>query len=119
MSTHRRITVSDNGGVSVIRFVDKKIVDSGSIEQLGEELNSLVTVDKRNMILLNFDTVEFMSSAALNKLISLNTKVKAAAGRLKLCCLRAEIKEVFTITRLDRVFDLRKTEVDAIAAFKL
>jgi len=119
MSTHRRITVSDNGGVSVIRFVDKKIVDSGSIEQLGEELNSLVTVDKRSMILLNFDTVEFMSSAALNKLISLNNKVKAAAGRLKLCCLRAEIKEVFTITRLDRVFDLRKTEADAIAAFKL
>jgi anti-sigma B factor antagonist len=119
MATQRRITVSDNEGVSIVRFVDKKIVDSGSIEQLGEELNALVTVDKRNMILLNFDTVEFMSSAALNKLISLNSKVKAAAGRLKLCGLRAEIKEVFTITRLDRVFDLRKTEVDAIAAFKL
>ena len=119
MSTHRRITVVDDGGVSIVRFVDKKIVDSGSIEQLGEEMNSLVTVDKRNMILLNFDGVEFMSSAALNKLISLNTKVKAAAGRLKLCGLRAEIKEVFTITRLDRVFDLRKTEADAVAAFKL
>ena len=115
MSTHRRITVTDNGGVSVIRFVDKKIVDSGSIEQLGEELNSLVTVSKLDTILLNFDGVEFMSSAALNKLISLNTKVKAVAGRLKLCGLRAEIKEVFTITRLDRVFDLRKTEADAIA----
>ena len=119
MSTHRRITVTDNGGVSVIRFVDKKIVDSGSIEQLGEELNSLVTVSKLDTILLNFDGVEFMSSAALNKLISLNAKVKAVAGRLKLCGLRAEIKEVFTITRLDRVFDLRKTEADAIAAFKL
>lgn len=119
MSTHRRIVVSEDGGVSVVRFVDKKIVDSGSIEQLGEELNALVTVEQRNMLLLNFDGVEFMSSAALNKLISLNTKVKAAAGRLKLCCLRAEIKEVFTITRLDRVFDLRKTEADAIAAFKL
>ncbi len=119
MATHRRITVSDNNGVSVVRFVDKNIVDSGSIEQLGEELNSLVTVDKRNKVLLNFDSVEFMSSAALNKLISLNTKVKAAAGRLKLCCLRAEIKEVFTITRLDRVFDLRKSEEEAIEAFKL
>lgn len=119
MATHRRITVGDSGGVCVVRFVDKKIVDSGSIEQLGEEMNSLVTVDKHGMILLNFDGVEFMSSAALNKLISLNSKVKAAGGKLKLCCLRAEIKEVFTITRLDRVFDLRKTEADAIAAFKL
>lgn len=119
MATHRRISVSDNNGVSVVRFIDKKIVDSGSIEQLGEELNSLVTVEKLNKILLNFDSVEFMSSAALNKLISLNSKVKAAAGRLKLCCLRADIKEVFTITRLDRVFDLRKTEAEAIEAFKL
>ncbi len=119
MSTYRRIQVSEDAGVSVVRFVDKKIVDSATIEQLGEELNSLVTVEKRNMILLNFEGVEFLSSAALNKLISLNSKVKAAAGRLKLCSLRNEIKEVFTITRLDRVFDLRKTPEDAMAAFKL
>ena len=119
MSTYRRITVAEDGGVSIVRFVDKKIVDSATIEQLGEELSALVTTEKRNMLLLNFDGVEFMSSAALNKLISLNSKIKAAAGRLKLCCLRAEIKEVFTITRLDRVFDLRKTEADALAAFKL
>jgi anti-sigma B factor antagonist len=59
------------------------------------------------------------SSAALNKLISLNSKVKGAAGRLKLCTLRSEILEVFKLTRLDRVFDIRKTEEDALAAFKL
>ncbi len=119
MSTKRRIVVADDGPVSIVRFVDKKIVDSASIEQLGEELNSLVLVDNRNVLLLNFEGVEFMSSAALNKLISLNSKVKASQGRLKLCNLRAEIKEVFTITRLDRVFDIRSSELDAIEAFKL
>jgi anti-sigma B factor antagonist len=119
MTTRRRIVVTDDGGVTVVRFVDRKIVDSSSIEQLGEELNALVTVEKRNTILLNFEGVEFLSSAALNKLISLNSKVKAAGGRLKLCSLRAEIKEVFTITRLDRVFDIRKAELDAIEAFQL
>lgn len=119
MSTKRRIVVAEEGMVSIVRFVDKKIVDSASIEQLGEELNSLVLVENRNQILLNFEGVEFMSSAALNKLISLNNKVKQAEGRLKLCNLRAEIKEVFTITKLDRVFDIRKAELDALEAFKL
>ncbi len=119
MVSPRRIVVTDEGGVSIVRFVDRKIVDSGSIEQLGDELVALVTVEKRNMILLNFDGVEFLSSAALNKLISLNSKVKAAAGSLKLCSLRSEIKEVFSITKLDRVFDIRKTEQDALSAFKL
>jgi anti-sigma B factor antagonist len=119
MTTRRRILVVDDGAVSVVRFVDKKIVDSASIEQLGEELNSLVLVDNRAQLLLNFEGVEFMSSAALNKLISLNNKVKGVQGRLKLCNLRAEIKEVFSITKLDRVFDIRKAEIDAIEAFKL
>jgi anti-sigma B factor antagonist len=119
LSTKRRIVVAEEGPVSVVRFVDKKIVDSASIEALGEELNALVLVDKITIILLNFEGVEFMSSAALNKLISLNSKLKAAQGRLKLCNLRAEIKEVFTITRLDRVFDIRKTEPEALEAFKL
>jgi anti-sigma B factor antagonist len=119
MSTKRRIVVADANGVTVVRFVDRKIVDSGNIEQLGEELVALVTTDKCFNILLNFEGVEFLSSAALNKLISLNNKTKTAGGKLRLCNLRAEIKEVFTITKLDRVFDIRKSEADAIDAFKL
>jgi anti-sigma B factor antagonist len=119
MTTRRRIVVADQGPVSIVRFVDKKIVDSASIEQLGEELNSLVLVDNRGVLLLNFEGVDFLSSAALNKLISLNNKVKSVQGRLKLCNLRAEIKEIFTMTKLDRVFDIRKSESDALEAFKL
>jgi anti-sigma B factor antagonist len=119
MATYRRINVMDNNGVHVVHFVDKKIVDSGTIESLGDELTGLVLNEKKNMLLLNFDSVEFMSSAALNKLISLNKKVKDAAGQLKLCCLRPEIGEVFKITRLDRVFDIRKDEATGLAAFKL
>jgi len=49
----------------------------------------------------------------------LNKKVKDAAGQLKLCCLRPEIGEVFKITRLDRVFDIRKDEASGLSAFKL
>jgi anti-sigma B factor antagonist len=119
MGNYRRINVMDESGVSVVRFIDKKIVDSATIEMLGDELVSLVTNEKRSQILLNFEGVEFMSSAALNKLIKLNSSVKAANGRLKLCNLRAEIKDVFKITKLDRVFDLRKSQDDALAAFQL
>jgi anti-sigma B factor antagonist len=119
MSNQRRIVVTDTDGVSVVRFSDRKIVDSANIEQLGTELTSLVIDEDRHNLLLNFDGVEFMSSAALNKLISLNNKVKQAGGRMRLCGLRSEIKEVFTITRLDRVFDIRNSEEDALTAFKL
>ncbi len=45
-----------------------------------------------------------MSSAALNKLFLMDKRVKGAQGKLRLCNLRAEILEVFTITRFESRF---------------
>jgi anti-sigma B factor antagonist len=67
--------------------------------------------------LLNVSNVEFLSSAALGKLITLDRKVKAAKGRLKMSNIRPEIFEVFQITKLNKVFDIRTDEVEAISAF--
>ena len=117
MTERRRTTVVNIGDLATVRFNDKKIVDSANIEEMGDELRGIVDTDKMKHILLNFDGVEFLSSAALNKLILIDKKVKQAGGNLRLCNLREEIKEVFTITRLDRVFDIRKSESDALKAF--
>lgn len=119
MTDRRRIVVAIIGELATVRISDKKIIDSANIEELGSELFALVEKDHMRHILLNFDNVDFMSSAALNKLITLDKKVKEVGGVLRLCCLKAEIMEVFTITRLNRVFDIRKTENDALKAFGL
>ncbi|MDA8043592.1 MAG: STAS domain-containing protein, partial [Pirellulales bacterium] len=58
-----------------------------------------------------------LSSAALGKLITLDRKVKASKGRMKMCNIRPEIFEVFHITKLNKVFDIRKDETEAITAF--
>ncbi len=117
MTDRRRIIVATIGELATVRFIDKKIIDSTNIEEMGSELLAMVDDDRLKHILLNFDGVEFLSSAALNKLILLDKKVKQVGGVLRLCNLRAEIMEVFTITRLNRVFDIRTSESDALKAF--
>jgi anti-sigma B factor antagonist len=117
MSAHHRISASKVGDVTVVKFVDKKILDEASIQELGAELFGLVEHDNRKSILLNFTDVEFLSSAALGKLITLDRKVKAAKGRLKMSNIRPEIFEVFQITKLNKVFDIRSDEAEAISAF--
>ena len=81
------------------------------------ELFGLVEQERRRNLLLNFTNVEFLSSAALGKLITLDKKVKANGGRLKLSNIRPEIYEVFAITKLNKLFDIKDDEADAIAAF--
>ena len=118
MSSHKRIDVSKVGDVTVVRFVDKKILDEAGIQELGAELFFLIEHDNRRSILLNFENVNFLSSAALGKLITLDRKVKAAQGRLKMSNIRPEILEVFQITKLNKVFDIRAEEAEAVSAFQ-
>lgn len=116
MASQSRIDVSKVGDVTVVKFLDKKILDEVGIQELGAELFALVEQQNRKAILLNFDGVEFLSSAALGKLITFDRKVKAAKGRMKLCGIRPEILEVFQVTKLNKVFDIRAAEAEAISA---
>jgi anti-sigma B factor antagonist len=117
MSEYRQITVTDRDGISVVRFVSEKIVDELEIQELGDELTSLIEKDKRVALLLNFDGVRFLSSAALGKLIKLDQLVKQHESKLKFSNIRSDVYEVFKITKLDTVFDIRETEADALAGF--
>lgn len=115
MSDH--LEISEVGGITVVRFSDGKILDASNIEELGIQLFSLVENDDRIKMLLNFQNVEFLSSAALNKLIILDKKMKGANGQLKLCSLRPEIHEVFVITRLNQLFEIADDEQSGLDSF--
>jgi anti-sigma B factor antagonist len=117
MAGYRHLDVNEVGNVAVVRFRDRKIVEDVNIQELGQEMFHLIEADNRERVLLNFSLVEFLSSAALGKLITLEKKVKAHGGTLKLCNIRPEIYEVFAITKLNRVFDIKEDEADALATF--
>lgn len=117
MSGQRRLEVSEVGDVSVVRFVDRKILDVTNIHELGRELFQLVEELGRKKLLLNFSNVEFLSSETLGELIKLEKKVKQHAGKLVLSNIKPEILEVFVITRLNKLFDIREEEAEALAVF--
>ncbi len=117
MTAYRHLAINEVEDVVVVHFRNRRIIEDLSIQELGQELFQLVETDQRKKLVLNFSSVDFLSSAALGKLITLDKKVKAHNGALKLCCIRPEIFEVFKITKLDRLFDIRKDEADALAAF--
>jgi len=117
MTAYQHLDVREVGDVTVVGFRDNKIVEDINIQELGQEMFRLVEEDGRDRLLLDFASVDFLSSAALGKLITLDKKMKAHGGALKMSNIRPEIYEVFAITKLNRLFDIRKDEADALAAF--
>ena len=113
----RRLEVEDIGDITVVNLLDKKILDDQNIQVIGEQLLSLVEELGRQKILLNFANVEFLSSAALGKLIVLNRKLNETGGKLVLCNIDRNIYEVFEITKLNKVFAIAKDEQSGLQAF--
>lgn len=111
----RRIDIEQIGDVTIAKFIDKKILDENNIQLIGNQLFGLVEDDGRKKIVLDFTSVEYLSSAALGKLITMDKKVKAVGGKLRLCSIRPDIYEVFAITRLNKLFDIRDDQEAALA----
>jgi anti-anti-sigma factor len=122
MEKLRRIAVSQRAlgetGVIVVELLDPKLSGPTLTQELAEDLLSLLEKGKPTNVLLNLVQVEFISSAALNRLINFQKRVQDSGGKLKLCGLRPSIESVFAATRLNQVFDLCKNEDDALAHFE-
>ncbi len=116
-SDTRRIDIEDIGDVTIARFVDKKILDETNIQIIGNQLFGLIDEDARSKIVLDFTNVEYLSSAALGKLITMDKKVKGAKGKLRLCSIRPEIYEVFAITKLNKLFKIYEDQEKALESF--
>ena len=110
----RRIDIDEVGDVTIAKFIDKKILDETNIQIIGNQLFGLVDEDGRKKIILDFSNVEYLSSAALGKLITMDKKVKGSKGKLRLCSIRPDIYEVFAITKLNKLFDIQENQEKAL-----
>ena len=113
----KRLEVEDVGDITVVNFVDRKILDEHNIQVIGEQLFSLVDELGRRKVLLSLSNVEFMSSAILGKFITLNRKLQALRGKLILCGLAREIMQTFETIQLDKLFTIHKEEQRALQEF--
>ncbi len=112
------LKIEQIGDVSEVQFLVKRILDESTIQAIAEQLFSLVDQDGQRKLLLNFTGVEYMSSAALGKLINLHKKLTGLKGTLAMCNLIPQIFEVFAITKLDKIFKIFPDEDTALASFK-
>lgn len=114
-SSHLRIR--RDGPVAVVEFADRKILEELSIQEIQEELKKVVDAEPGIKLLLDFDNVDHLASAALGTLITVHKKVQEQNGEMKLSNINRQIYQVFRITRLNRVFDIYDTSDQAMQAF--
>jgi anti-sigma B factor antagonist len=112
-----RLLVRRAGNVTVVGFADRMLVNEDLIREVGDELHELVDVKQVDNLLLNFSDVRFMSSSLLGLLLPLMRALQGRGGQMKLSNLAPSLREVFTVSKLDRLFALYEDETAALNAF--
>ena len=104
-------------GFTIIRFNGTSLVSAAELEPIGRALNGLIDKSERPRLLLDLGNIQFVSSPAINLLLSMQMRVNAIAGAsMAICSAGPKVMELFRLTRLDRVFRLEESVEKAIGA---
>lgn len=74
-------------------------------------------LERSRRIVLDLSQVSFMDSTGLGSMLSCLRAVKGKDGSLKLSNLTPEVRQLFEMVLMDRVFEIYPTSDDAVASF--
>ena len=109
-----QINTREIDGISVVDLEGR--LDTNTSTEAEKALVALVEggVSK---ILLNFEKLEFVSSAGLRIILATAKKLKASGGQLQLCTLNEIVQEIFDISGFSTLLSVHKTVDDALGGF--
>jgi anti-sigma B factor antagonist len=111
------VAVQNQKDISIVQFTNNRILDEGNIADIGNTLKALIEERDNPKLLLDFSTVDHLSSAALGMLINANNSIKQRNGQLRLTNIKPQIYEVFVITKLNKLFRIYPSREEALTSF--
>lgn len=107
--------IEETGNVVVV-VVKEERLDAHNAENLKQELGRLFNEGKTSVV-VDLKEVRFIDSSGLGALVSGFKNASSRQAELKLSSLQSQVKSMFELTRLHRVFDIYQTVDEAIDAF--
>ena len=101
-----KILIESGMDVTIVTFSEERIVDEEQIRELQESFKSIIEKNQDKELILNFANVKFMTSALLGLLVRVHKKVCELGGRLRLSNLDPNLRKVFEITQLTKIFEI-------------
>ncbi len=109
------VTLQEHGDVMVVSFKSRLLNDEENIEQLGQELFSLVEQSNWLKLALDLTNVEYLTSSVLGKLITLHRKLHRSQGKLVLFGLSEGVDAILRTSKLLTYFAVAENRDGAIA----
>lgn len=110
------IKSSEVNGVLVIE-AKEKVLDARTSKSFRSAVEGQLEAGK--CVVLDLSSLSFIDSSGLGTLLSCLRQTTAKGGDLKLSSLTPQVRAVFQLVRMHRLFDIYNTREEAVRAFQL
>jgi anti-sigma B factor antagonist len=108
------ITSAKRGHVTVIE-VSGDALDASNVQQFRADV--VQTVDGEKNIVFDLSGVRFVDSSGIGALLSVLRRANALSGDVKLCNLQPNVRSLFDLVRMTRLFETFESVDEAVASF--
>lgn len=98
MSDQHSVLVSTS--VMVIKVTEPQIMGDTVADALRDQFLALTDQCKTQHVVIDMQSVRYISSAGIRPLLTLNKRIREHGGRMILCNLSHDVESVFSATRL-------------------
>ena len=108
-------TIKDKGNVSVIYL--NGYLDAHTAPQLENNFSELIDESKYNIV-VNFEDLNYISSAGLGVFMAYIEKIRENEGDIKLSAMSEKVYNIFDLLGFPLLYEIFKSEDEAINKFK-
>ena len=109
-----QISVKTTNQVKVLAFEGK--LDTQTSPDAQQQLTRLIG-EGENRFVVNFEKLDYISSAGLRVLLAAAKQLKGIDGELRICSLNEVVREVFDISGFTTIFKVFGNESEALDGF--
>ena len=109
------IAVDKMGDVAIAELPVEEL-DASNAGELKRDIAPLLEAHAK--LVIDLGRLRFVDSSGLGAFISCLRKLNAKGGDLKLCGMSKQVRAVFELVRMHRIFDIFSTREDALRAFQ-
>lgn len=108
------ITEEKKDGIAILKLEGR--LDAASAKEIKSKINELVKYD-RIKIVMDLSEINFIDSTGLGCMVSCLRTVSQKGGDIKITGLQTQVRAVFELTRLHRIFQIFDDTDTAIKNF--
>ena len=116
-ATSGLLEIEDIADIHIVMFKDSSVLDQANIERIKDDLIAVVSDERKPKMIVSFENVQHISSAVLGMLMAVEKGIRKQKGQLRLAAINPSLMEVFTLTRLDKVFKIFDDTEKALKKF--